>query len=100
MSKNPVLLSDSSAQYDFTLSENRAYGNEPMKSLGNDKYGLYAADGNGNGTVNNSDYASVWKKENGSLGYEDGDFDMNGGVNIVDRNSKWNPNKGKGSQVP
>ena len=100
MSKNPVLLTNTSSLYDFTTSEDKAYGNQPMKYLGNDKYGMYAADGNSNGNINNSDYAGVWKKENGSLGYESGDFDLNGGVNIVDRNSKWNPNKGKSSQVP
>ena len=100
MSRNPVLLTHSSPLYDFTTSETQAYGNQPMKALGNGRYGLYAADGNANGNINNSDYVGVWKKENGSLGYEAGDFDLNGGVNIVDRNSKWNPNKGKSSQVP
>ena len=98
MSKNPVLLTNTSSLYDFTTSEDKAYGNQPMKSLGNDKYGMYAADGNSNGNINNSDYAGVWKKENGSLGYESGDFDLNGGVNIVDRNAKWNPNKGKAAR--
>ncbi len=100
MSKNRVLLADSSSLYDFTISENRAYGNLPMKSLGNSKFGLYAADGNANGNINNTDYSRVWKRENGSLGYKDGDFDLNGGVNIVDKNSKWSPNKGKNTQVP
>ena len=100
MSRDKVLLSDSSPLYNFTISEDQTYGNQPMKSLGNGKYGLYAADGNSNGNINNADYVGVWKKENGSVGYEDGDFDLNGGVNIVDRNSFWNPNKGKSSQVP
>ena len=100
MSKNPVYLTDSSSLYDFTISENQAYGNQPLKSLGNGKYGMYAADGNANGNINNSDYAGVWKKQNGTLGYEDGDFDLNGGVNIVDRNDKWKPNSGESSQVP
>ncbi len=100
MSKNPVLLTDSSSIYDFTISEDQAFGNQSMKSLGNGKFGLYAGDGNANGSVNNSDYNSIWKKENGSLGYDKGDFDLNGGVNIVDRNSKWKPNNGKVTRVP
>jgi hypothetical protein len=100
MSKNRVLLADSSSLYNFTISENKAYGNLPMKSLGNGKFGLYAADGNANGNINNTDYSRVWKRENGSLGYKDGDFDLNGGVNIVDKNSKWSPNRGKNTQVP
>ena len=100
MSKNPLQLSDSTALYDFSDSQDKAYGNEAMKSLGNGKFGLYAADGNGNGSVNSADNNSVWKKENGSVGYEAGDFDMNGGVTIVDKNSKWKPNNGKSTQVP
>ena len=100
MSRNSVLLTDSSSIYDFTTSENKAYGNQPMKSLGSGKFGLFAADGNANGSVNNSDYNSIWKRQNGTLGYEDGDFDLNGGVNIADRNDKWKPNIGENSQVP
>ncbi len=100
MTKNPILLTDSTNLYDFTLSEDQSYGSEPMKSLGNGKYGLYAADGNSNGSINNADYNSVWKKENGSAGYENGDFDLNGGVTIADRNSKWKPNNGHVTRVP
>ncbi len=100
MTKNPILLSESASLYDFTISEDQAYGNQAMKSLGNGKFGLYAADGNSNGSVNNSDYNSVWKRENGSVGYDRGDFDLNGGVNIVDRNAKWKPNKGQNTCVP
>ena len=100
MSKHPVLLSDSSSLYDFSLSENQAFGNQAMKSLENGKYGMYAADGNSNGNINSADYVGVWKKQNGTIGYENGDFDLNGGVNIADRNSKWNPNKGRSTQVP
>ncbi len=100
MSKNPLQLSDSTAFYDFTTSQDKAYGSGAMKDLGNGRFALYAADGNGNGNVNNADNNSVWKKENGSIGYEQGDYDMNGGVTIVDKNSKWKPNNGKSTQVP
>ena len=100
MSKNPIHLSDSTSLYDFSSSEDKAYGSMPMKDLGNGKFGLFAADGNGNGSVNNADNNAVWKKDNGTTGYEPGDFDLNGGVTIVDKNSKWKPNNGKASQVP
>ncbi|HSD63950.1 MAG TPA: hypothetical protein VLB50_09120, partial [Ignavibacteriaceae bacterium] len=100
MSKNPVEISDFPALYDFTTSQDKAYGSQPMKLLNNGKYGMYSGDGNGNGSVNTADYNTVWKKENGSIGYKEGDFDLNGGVNIVDSNAKWKPNKGKVTQVP
>ena len=100
MSKNPVPLTGTTNLYDFTFSEGQSYGDQPMKPLGNGKYGLYAADGNANGSINNSDYNSIWKKENGTAGYEKGDFDLNGGVTIADRNSKWKPNNGNVTRVP
>lgn len=35
-----------------------------------------------------------------AIGYLAGDFDLNSGVNIVDRNLEWRVNNGKLSQVP
>jgi hypothetical protein len=100
MTNNAVPLSDSTSLYNFTTSEDKTFGDMAMKSLGGGRFGMYAADGNSNGSVNNADCNAVWKKENGTLGYEPGDFDLNGGVNITDRNGKWKPNNGRVSRVP
>jgi hypothetical protein len=49
-------LSGSSSLYDFTTSQNAAYSSDyglypPMKNLGGSKFGMYAGDVNGDGTV-------------------------------------------------
>jgi hypothetical protein len=101
MTKNPIFLSESTSLYDFTISQDKAYGDQSMKFLGNGKYGMYAADGDASGAVDDIDYKFTWKFENGTLGgYRKGDYDLNGGVNIRDRNEKWKPNKDKTTNVP
>ena len=100
MTKDPIYLSESFELYDFTTSLDKAYGNQPMKQLAGGKFGLYAADGNANGNINRADNKNIWRKQNGSVGYKSGDYDMNGGVNIRDKNAKYKPNKGKNTGVP
>ena len=86
--------------FDFTSSMNSAYGNNPLCNLGNNVYGMYAGDADGNGVINSSDLEFCWKKENGNIGYKPGDFDLNGGVNIVDKNSFGLINIGKIAAIP
>ncbi|HSR16829.1 MAG TPA: hypothetical protein VLM39_01960, partial [Ignavibacteriaceae bacterium] len=101
MSSQPVKLSpDSLTYYDFSSSLNKAYGDEPEVNLGENIFGSYSGDANGNGIINNNDYKDVWKIENGTMGYKAGDFDLNGGVNIYDKNLLWKINNGRASQVP
>ncbi|HVO72963.1 MAG TPA: hypothetical protein VMT35_03005, partial [Ignavibacteriaceae bacterium] len=101
MSSEPVRLApDSLSFYDFSSSQNKAYGNAPEADLGGNIFGIYSGDGNGSGEINDNDYKDVWKPENGSMGYEAGDYDLNGGVNISDKNLFWRINKGKVTQVP
>jgi hypothetical protein len=100
MTKDPIYLSESFELYDFTTSLDKAYGNQPMKQLAGGKFGLYAADGNANGNINRADNKNIWRKQNGSVGYKNGDYDMNGGVNIRDKNAVYKPNKGKNTGVP
>jgi len=100
MSSIPVILSeDSVSAYDFSSSANQAYGNTEAE-LGENVFGIYSGDGNGNGIINDFDYKDIWKNENGTMGYKAGDFDLNGGVNIADKNLYWKINHGKVSQVP
>jgi hypothetical protein len=106
MSSAPVPLSSNSALYDFTTGMNKAYGQDPMVELVPGKFGLYAADGDADGVVNNtdnpplgSDY-SVWLSQNGTMGYQGGDFNMNSGVTVHDVNQLLNINNGKTTQVP
>ena len=100
MTKDPILISDTTALYDFTISQDKAFGNQAMKPLGDGKYGMFAADGNSDGIVNDLDYTLTWSLENGTIGYKNGDYDLNGGINIADRNARWKPNRGNTTRVP
>ncbi len=98
MSANPVALSSSSSLYDFTTGENKAYGTTPMADLGNGTFGMYAGDGDHNGTINVLDYGTVGNSIF-ETGYKDGDLDMNNVVNVLDYGKTSNA-VFQASQVP
>jgi len=50
--------------------------------------------------VNNPDKDDYWLIDNGTSGYLGSDFNMDGQVNDLDIQFKWEPNAGKGTQVP
>jgi hypothetical protein len=101
MSAGPVAISaNSSALYDFTTAQTKAYGTNPMKLLPRGSvYGMYVGDANGDGSVTISDRV-LWKTQNGgSPGYLSADFNLSGDVTISDR-VLWKSNNGSGTQVP
>ena len=100
MSAAPVPLSSNSDLYDFTTGMSKAYGQNPMVELASGIYGMYASDGNVDGAVNIEDRDAVWLVQNGTIGYLGGDYNMNSGVTIHDVNQLWNLNNGKTTQVP
>ena len=50
--------------------------------------------------IDNHDFRQVWRKQNGEWGYLGGDFSLDGGVNIKDKNEFYRRNKGQTSKVP
>ncbi len=100
MSAAPVMLSANSQIYDFTTSMNKAYGTNPMKDLGNGKFGMFAGDGNGDGGITIADRNEIWLPQNGTMGYQSGDFNLDGGVTVGDVNLYWNLNNGIMTSVP
>jgi len=97
MSANKVSLNESFLFYDFTTSRSTAFGND-LADLGNEKYGMYAGDGDANGNVNVLDYGSVGNNLF-QTGYLPGDYDLNGTVNVLDY-GRTNQNLLKISNVP
>ena len=69
--------------YDFTDSQDKAFGPKAMVDLGNDKYGMISGDGDANGVVDVRDYGTVANSIL-SVGYAQGDFDLNGVMNVLD----------------
>ena len=98
MSKNSISLNCSSALYDFTTSQTKAYGTNPMKALTGGFYGMVTGDANSDGTVTNAD-RNLWRTYFGSFGYLKTDFNLDVSVSNADRNI-WRINFGFASQVP
>ena len=99
MTASPVYLSQDTPLYDFTDSDNKAYGSKGLKK--SDKYyAMYSGDGNGSGSITIADRNEIWSEENGYVGYKNGDFNLSGGVTISDLNQLWNKNNGTVTQVP
>jgi len=87
--------------YDFSTGENQAYGGiDGHGEIAVDVWGMYAGDGDANGTVEINDKNVIWSNEAATKGYLNGDFNMDVQVDNKDKNDNWLPNGGKGSQVP
>jgi len=99
MSANPLTESGGIYTYDFTTPTGQAYGTDAQKDLGSGIYGMISADANADGDVNTDD-KTFWGNQAGEEGYKSEDFDMDGQVSNPDKNEKWLPNEGEGSQVP
>ena len=99
MSSSPVLFSPDNDLYDFTTSISKAYGPDGMAAdTANGVFMMYSGDGNGNGIIDGDDYDGVWSEDNGKIGYLNGDFNLDSGVNSKDSREFWN--NGKSTKVP
>jgi hypothetical protein len=100
MTAAPVALSDTPAAVDFTTDLNQiAGGANGIATLPDGKLGLFSGDFNGNGQVQNTDYANMVLTL-GTAGYLPGDFDLNGQVQNTDLQLQLIPNIGRGTGVP
>ena len=99
MSAYPLTESGGIYTYDFTTPEGQAYGTEAQKNLGG-VYGMYAADGNADGTVDDIDINGIWATEAGNSGYLNGDFDLDSQSDNIDKDDVSIPNEGVECQVP
>lgn len=100
MSSISASLDYFSELYNFTTEISRAYGVNSMVQLSVGVFGMFAADANGNGQVQNNDREDFWVPQNGQSGYKESDFNLNGQVQNNDNEMYWTPNNGKGTQVP
>jgi Leucine-rich repeat (LRR) protein len=100
MTAAPVALSGAPAAVDFTTDLNQvAGGANGVTVLPDGKLGLFSGDFNGNGQVQNTDYAGMVLTL-GTAGYLPGDFDLNGQVQNTDLQFQLLPNIGRGAGVP
>lgn len=98
MTASAIPLSESSSLYDFTMAPDRAYGANPMVSLGNGSFGMFSGDANGNGSINNIDLVQ-WRTNFSRIDYNDADLFADGVVNSLDY-IKWRRYNAKRTAVP
>ncbi|GAB5526546.1 MAG: hypothetical protein Roseis2KO_44180 [Roseivirga sp.] len=98
-------ISESSSVYtiDFTsTAANTHAGVTGLASLSGSKFGMLAGDADGDGDVDATDL-TTWRNQNGitfSYNTTNGDFNLDGEINAVDRNDFQQKNSSKTSQVP
>ncbi len=88
--------------HDFTTAMAQAFGTNPMKNLGGGAFGLWAADGDGDGQVTAPDF-NLFNTATaaGAIGYQAADYDGDGQVTAPDFNLfNSNTTAGASSQVP
>ena len=98
MSSISMFLTDTTPLYNFTNSQTKAYGVNPMKNLATGIYGAYTADTNGSGVIDAADRSNAWNQRNLS-GYYGTDVNLSGTVDAGDRSVIWN-NRNISTQVP
>jgi hypothetical protein len=102
MSSNGVGINATGTyEYNYSDAITKVYGGgSGYKLLQTGYYGMVAADGNGNGVIQNTDETAVWKVDLNLSGYKGGDFNMNGVTQNTDETSYWKPNLNVGGQIP
>ncbi|MEI6899004.1 MAG: cohesin domain-containing protein [Bacteroidota bacterium] len=99
MSAAGVSLSTSSALYDFSTDQAKAYGTNPMVALTGGGYGMFTGDANSDGHVFTNDF-TLWRQLLGTSGvYTNSDFNMDGNVFTNDF-TKFRANLGNSTTVP
>jgi C1A family cysteine protease/photosystem II stability/assembly factor-like uncharacterized protein len=92
MTAAAIPLSNSTFFYDFSTTQTKAYGTEPMKNLGGGVFGMYTGDGNQDGLVTSTDFNVFNPKfTSAASGYEYSDWNLDGFVTSTDFNF-FNPN--------
>lgn len=100
MTSIPIEEVDGVITFDFTSNpENVLGGNKSLKNLGQDIWGMIAADGNADGNIDNQDKNDIWFLQNNTAGYLSGDYNMDSEVDHDDKIVMWEINVGKGTCV-
>lgn len=103
MSASAIVDSGGTYSIDFTsASANTHQTTTALTTLSTGKFALPAGDADGDGDVDATDL-STWQGQNGgtfSYNSTNGDFNLDGVINAVDRNDFQQKNNSKSSQVP
>ncbi len=85
--------------YDFTTGSDKFYGGSyGAIEIESGVWGMIAADGNSDGSVDAQDY-NLYKNGQGNEGYESADYNLDGG-NYAEDYTLYKDNQGKETAVP
>ncbi len=100
MSSQPLSVVTGVLSYNFTTSEDKAYGQpNPQKEVAPGVWAMIAGDGNKDGKVDAAD-KSMWSSSAGQSGYLQGDYNMDTQINNCDKNESCSLNFGNQTRVP
>lgn len=103
MSANAISQSSGVYSIDFTsASANTHLGTAGLATLSGSKFGMLAGDVDGDGDVDGTDL-TTWRSQNGAAfvyNTTNGDLNLDGVINAVDRNAFQKKNNSKTSGVP
>ena len=102
ISSNALTQSGGFYTYNFTTGSGQAYGGTlAQKHIGSPgAWVMFGGNGDGNGTIDNSDKDPTWKNQSGTKGYLKSDYNFDTQSNNKDKDDIWKPNLGAGNQVP
>ena len=101
ISNFPLVESAGVYNYDFTTSANQTFaGLYTMKEISPGIWGTLSGDGLNDIRINNEDKNEIWEQDYQEVGYKKGDFNMDGQVNLSDKEVNWKSNSGKSGMVP
>lgn len=101
MSANQANYSAGTFTYNFSTGADQVYGGAVShKELTPGQWGLRCGDGNGDGTVLDSDKDALWDLQASQSGYLPSDYNLDGQSDNNDKNDWWMPNLGSGSSIP
>ena len=87
--------------YNFSTGSGQAYGGvNAQKELSPGVWGMFSGDGDHNGSIGTGDKSSTWENQAGTNGYISSDYNLDSESNNIDKDDYWQPNLGKGTQVP
>jgi hypothetical protein len=80
--------------YDFSTGADKVFGGNQKELIPAGSWGMIAGNGQADDQIDDADKTAVWEMESGMSGYKQGDYNMDGEVDNLDKNDFWLNNLG------
>jgi hypothetical protein len=89
---------DGKYSYNFTTAASKAYGDN-QKQIATGVWSMIGGNGVADDAIDDFDKVDNWQIEAGDHGYLQGDYNMDGEVNNIDKDEIWLPNYGTSTEA-